>query len=343
MALPNARRALRVVGFTALVLVAILAAGLVAKPPAPQGAAPATTSSHPPWEQLMGRSVQARKAGDVREAERLLQQAVKVSEAFGPRDMRHAHTRMAQAEFYLWSGQPVLAEQAYKEAVNIGGASGGPDHPEMVSLLEGLSNFYYYRERYDEVAPIYARILQVVRVATPRDRHEEARRLRNLAQVHQLRGRYAEAEAPFLQALQLVETSPRRSAGEIAEYLQAAAECYRAWGKAKLAVPFAARALAMIEGLAGPDTLDVVPYLRTLAESRADAGESRQAVVLYKRAIAIVEQVYGAEHSDLTPFLLGLSATLENQGSLREADGLRARAKRITDAAAPTREIRTNP
>ena len=169
----------------------------------------------------MGRSVQARKEGAIREAEMLLQQAVDVAATFGPNDMRRAHTRMGQAEFYLWSGHPERAEQAYIEAVTIGEATGGADHPEMVSLLEGLANFYYYRERYDEVAPLYVRILEIVRVATPHDRHEEARRLRNLAQVHQLRGSFAEAEPKFLHALRLVEASPNRSSGEVAEYLQA--------------------------------------------------------------------------------------------------------------------------
>jgi tetratricopeptide (TPR) repeat protein len=332
---PNARRALYLGCFAALALVAIIAAGLAAKPPATQGAAPtgAAPSPGPTWEQLMGRSVQARKAGAIREAEILLQQAVGLAATFGPHDMRRAHTRMGQAEYYLWSGQPQLAVQAYKEAVTIGEATGGANHPEMISLLEGLANFYYYREHYDEVAPLYARILEIVRVATPHDAHEEARRLRNLAQVHQLRGRYAEAESRFLHALRLIEASPKRSPGEVAEYLQAAAECYRAWGRAKLAEPLAARALELIEGLAGPDTLDVVPYLKTLAEVSMEMGRPLRAAALYERAITIVERVSSAEHSDLAPFLVGLSAALRAQGKLREADTHGMRARRITEAA----------
>jgi tetratricopeptide (TPR) repeat protein len=222
----NARRVLYLLGFAALTLAAIVAAGLSSGPRAMQGAAPpgAAPSSAPTWEQLMGRSVQARKAGAVREAEVLLQRAVSVAATFDAHDMRRAHTRMAQAEFLLWSGQPELAEQAYREAVKIGESTGGADHPEMVSLLEGLANFYFYRERYDEAAPAHARILEIVRVATPHDPHEEARRLRNLAQLHQLRGAHAEAEPHFLHALRLIEASPKRLPGEAAEYLQAAAE-----------------------------------------------------------------------------------------------------------------------
>src|SRR5687767_2306652 len=105
MANPNARRVLYVVGFAALALAAIIAAGLSSGQQATQGAAPtgAAPSSAPTWEQLMGRSVQARKAGAVREAEILLEQAVIVAASFGPHDMRRPHTRMAQAEFHLWS------------------------------------------------------------------------------------------------------------------------------------------------------------------------------------------------------------------------------------------------
>ena len=48
-------------------------------------------------------------------------------------------------------------------------ATGGAAHPEMISLLEGLANFYFYRERYDEAAPVLARIVEVVRSASPHD------------------------------------------------------------------------------------------------------------------------------------------------------------------------------
>ena len=335
MTISNSRRVLYVIGFAALVAAAIIVARLSSGMRTTQGAAPAgaAPSSAPTWEQLMGRSVQARKAGEIREAESLLEQAVILAATFDAHDMRRPHTRMAQAEFHLWSGRPELAEEAYKEAVTIGESTGGANHPEMVSLWEGLANFYYYRERYDEVVPIYARILQTVRVATPPDPHEEARRLRNLARVHQLRGKYAEAVPHFLHALRLIETSPRRSPGEIAEYLQAAAECYRAWKKPSLAEPLAARAVVLIEGLAGPDALDVLPYLETLAKVSADAGKPQRAVGVYEREIAIVERVSGADNSDLAPYLHGLADALRAQGKLREAQTHGTRAAAITDSS----------
>jgi tetratricopeptide (TPR) repeat protein len=328
----NVRSGSYALGLAAFAVLAIVGADFASKSDATPGAAPsgAAPVSEPTWEQLMGRSVQARKAGAVREAENLLQRAVEVAATFGPHDMRRPHTRMAQAEFHLWSGQPELAEQAYREAVTIGESTGGPQHPEMVSLLEGLANFYYHRERYEDVAPLYARILEIVRVTTPHDAHEEARRLRNLAQVHQLRGKYTEAEPHFLRALRLIEASPKRSPGEIAEYLQAAAECYRAWRKPGEAEPLAARALELIEGVAGPTALDVVPYLETLAKATMETGRPQRAVVLYERAIAIVERVSGTEHSDLAPFLLGLSGALRMQGKLREAETHSSRATRLT-------------
>jgi tetratricopeptide (TPR) repeat protein len=306
----NARRALFGVGSCALILAAILAARPVAQTSAKQGAAPSEDAPAPvvTWQQLMGRSVQARKAGAIREAEKLLQQAVSLAATFDAHDMRRAHTHSGLAEFHLWSGQPELAEQEYKQAVAIGEAAGGTNHPEMISLLEGLANFYFYRERYAEVLPIHSRILEVVRGTTPYDPHEEARRLRNFGLVHQLQGMHADAQAQFLQALRLIEASPNSTPGELAEYLQAAAEGYRASGKAKMATPHAARALELMEKLAGPDTLDVVPYLKTLADVSLESGQRQRAAGLYQRAFSIVEQVSGAGHSDLEPYALGLAA-----------------------------------
>ena len=169
----NARRALYGAGFCILILAAILAVRPGVEPSTMQGAAPTgdAPSPAPDWQQLMGRSVQARKAGAIHEAQQLLQQAVNLAATFGPHDMRRAHTRSGLAEFHLWSGQPELAELEYKEAVSIGEATGGANHPEMISLLEGLANFYYCRERDDEVRPIQSRILEIIRGTTPRDPH----------------------------------------------------------------------------------------------------------------------------------------------------------------------------
>jgi tetratricopeptide (TPR) repeat protein len=307
----NARRALWVVGPGALVLLAIVA-NLAYGPSATEGTASAgaAPSPAPDWEQLMGRSVQARKAGAVTEARDLLEQAASLARTFDPHDMRRARTRMGEAEFHLWSGEPELAERAYQDAVSIGEMTAGPHDPRMVSLLEGLANFYYYRARYDDAVPIFRRILDIVRGANPYDAHEEARRTRDLARVHELRGRFAEATPLYLQALRLVDSSARQFPGEAAEYQQAAATCYLAWGKARLAEPLAARALTSVEGLAGPTALDVVPYLKTLADARLQAGKPASAARLYERAIAIVERNYGAGHSDLAPFLSGRGAAL---------------------------------
>jgi tetratricopeptide (TPR) repeat protein len=327
----NGRRVPWVVGLGALTLM-VFVISLVSRPPASRATTPASAAPAlaPTWEQLLGHSVQARKAGAVAESWDLLQRAVALARTFDAHDIRRARTRIAEAEFHLWSGQPQLAERAYTDAVALGETTAGPLHPEMVSLLEGLANFYYYRERYDEAAPLFSRILEIVRVANPYDSHEEARRTRNLAQLHQLRGGFAEAMPLYLHALQLVDESHQQYPGETAEYQQATATCYLAWGKAKLAMPHAARALASVESFAGTDALDVVPYLKTLADARLQAGEPASAARLYERAIAIVERISGAGNSDLAPYLSGLGAALRAQGKRHEADGYLARAHEVT-------------
>jgi len=334
-----ARRALFVGCVAVLVLLAIIAAVPGSRHDS-TGAAPtgAAAPAGPSWEQLMGQSVQVRKAGEIREAEILLERATSLSETFDVHDMRRAHTRMGLAEFHLWNGQTELAEREYKEAVTIGAAAGGADHPEMIRLLEGLANFYAHRQRYDDAVPILTRILEIVRSARPRDPHEEARRLRSLAQVQQLRRHHSEALLLSMEAVRAVETSPDRSSDEIAEYLQAAAESYLTAGRARTAKPVAARALALMESLTGPESLAVVPYLKTLAEASMGSDDSRRAADLYRRAIIIVERTSGATHTDLEPFLSGLSSALRAQGQLREADRVLARARRISADASRPRE-----
>jgi tetratricopeptide (TPR) repeat protein len=340
MPVPNARRALYRTGLAAMALLAFFAAGFATRPAPSQGAATEELASRPTWEQLMGRSVQARKAGAVRDSEALLEEATALVNSFGPNDLRRAHHRLGQAEFHLWSGRPELAEPAYRDAVRIGESIVGGDHPEMISLLEGLANFYYYREQYDYAMPIFMRLLNIVRAARPYDPHEEARRLRNLAQLERLRGRHENATSFHLQALKLVEGSPRASAGEVAEYLQGAAESYLAWGRARLAQPLATRSVALIETLAGPESLDVVPHLKTLAQATMDSGDPARAAKLHERAIAIVERVSGPAHSDLAPHLLGLATALRSLDRMREAELHAARAARVTrgpaDSGPPT-------
>lgn len=327
--MPQARGTLQVVYATALALMLVVAF-LVWRPGVVSGGARsgAPPAPIPSWEQLMGRSVQARKAGAIPEAEQLLQQAAALSASFDARDIRRAHTRLGFAEFYLWSDRPQLAEQAYLEAVAIGEAAAGPHHPETVSLLEGLANFYYYRNRYDEAAPIFMRILEIARTSHPHEPLEEARRLRNLARLEQLRNRHAEATSMFHEALRLVEATAQRSPSELAEYVQATAESYLAWQKPELARPLAERALHLAERLSGPDALDVVPYLRTLADAYLATDEPRAAMRIYERAIGILARISGPDHSDLDPFRSGVRAALDRLGTVDPATSVAPSGRR---------------
>ena len=289
------------------------------------------------WQMLMYQSQRARRSGALDDAERLAGQALDLAGNFGPADACLAKSQVQMAEIYRQQGKTDLAEQTYKHAIASYEKAAGTNNPDLIMPLESLANFYYYTKvRYDQVASLYQRILDIVRAAPAPDPLEAARWERNLADVYHLQKQDAQAETFYKLALSTVETATNSSEGDKVQYLQALADLYRTGAKYDEAEDMAKRSLAIREKAIGPDAgpdaeLDVAVCCDSLAQIYLAWNKPDQAELFYNRSLPIVEKVAGAESPDLMPRLMGLATALRAQKKYAEAEVQYKRALAITE------------
>jgi tetratricopeptide (TPR) repeat protein len=288
------------------------------------------------WQMLRDASVRAMRANNMDEAKQLCNEAMKLAGKFGPTDMRPAQSQMLMAELYRWEGKHDLAEQTFKDAIALGEKAGGPNHPDMVMLLDHLANFYYFtRVRYDQVALLYQRMANIVESSPELDDTELAWRTLNLGIVYQRMGQYAQAEPFFKRALALGE----KENYDVPHFLLSMATFYREWGKYDQAEPLAKRALVIQEKKAaapdaGPDPqLNMGLCLDGLADIYLAWGKYEQAETLYHRSVAIIEKFEsgGADSPALPLRLTSLAEVLRAQGKYDEAETQYKRALTVTE------------
>jgi len=274
------------------------------------------------WEKLTASAVIAMKAGENDEALRICSEAMNMTGQGSPGDTRPAKTYMLMGEIHRWGKRIDLAEESYKQAVTSCEKAVGSNHPDMTIPLDALANFYYFTlNRYDLVAPLYQRILNIVENQPDRNDREAAIRARNLAEVYLLQKQYEQAEPLFRQALFLSE----KTNDDLPNYLLSLAECYRLWGKCEMAEPPAKRALMIRERAATPDggqdaQLDLAVCLDGLARIYLTCGKYDEAQALYNWSFETVEKTAGENSPDLVPRLAGLADALRLGGKLDQAE-----------------------
>jgi tetratricopeptide (TPR) repeat protein len=209
----------------------------------------------------------------------------------------------------------------------------------MIAPLEGLANFYYYTKvQYDQVAPLYQWILNIVQAGPAPENANVAVWSRNLAVVYRLDNQNTMAETFYKLALAEIETATNSTEADSVQYLQGLAEFYQAWNKCEEAEPLAKRALAIREKAAASDTepdaqLDVAVCCDSLGQLYLAWNKPGLAETCYNRSLGIVEKITGAESPDLTPRLMGLAAALRSQKQYDKASAQYQRALAISEKA----------
>ena len=286
------------------------------------------------WEQLMTGTMKALRANNVPESVRLCDEAVGLAGTFGPADTRLSQSQVLRAEVYMWEKKNDLAEQTFKQAIANCERATGSNDVALVHPLSSLANFYYFVVvRYDQVIPLFQRILIIVENASQRNNRDIIMWSRNLGMIYQQTGRYAPAEPLFKRAVTLAEQT---DAEWLPHELLTAADFYQAWGKYEQAEALAKRALTIREQALQPSwgvdaQLDVAVCLNGLGTIYLAAGKPDQAEAVYRRSLALIQTFMSADQADLAPHLEGLAAALRAQRKYDQAEPLYQRALAITE------------
>ena len=286
------------------------------------------------WEQLMTGTMKALRANNVAESVRLCDEAIGLAGKFGPADTHLSQSQVLRAEVYMWEKKNDLAEQTFKLAIASCEKAAGSNDIVLVHPLSSLANYYYFvAVRYDQVIPLFQRILKIVENAPQRNNRDLIMWSRNLGMVYQQTGRYAEAEPLFKRAVALADQT---DAEWLPHELLTAADFYRAWSKYDQAEALAKRALAIREKALSPTAgvdaqLDVAVCLNGLGAIYLAGAKPEKAEAAYHRSLAMVQTFMSADQADLTPQLEGLAAALRAQGKYDQAEPLYKQALAITE------------
>ena len=165
----------------------------------------------------------------------------------------------------LEAGKDAEAEELFRKALEIGDRTVGPDHPDMILLVNDLTRIYLKQSAYASAEPLLLRLLEMKR-SKGEDHPEVATVMASLATVRQALGRHESAEQLWRRVLEIRERSLAPNHFAIATALEHFGEACSARGKIRDALAAFQRAHTIRERTLGSDHTS----LRTSRERIAD-------------------------------------------------------------------------
>jgi TonB family protein len=172
---------------------------------------------------------------------------------------------LRQGALKLEAGNDAEAEEFFRKALEIGDRTVGPDHPDMILLVNDLTRIYLKQSAYASAEPLLLRLLEMKR-SKGEDHPEVATVMASLATVRQALGRHESAEQLWRRVLEIRERTLAPNHFAIATALEHFGEACSARGKIRDALAAFQRAHTIREATLGSNQ----PSLRTSRERIAD-------------------------------------------------------------------------
>jgi TonB family protein len=172
---------------------------------------------------------------------------------------------LRQGALKLEAGNDAEAEKFLRKALEIGDRTVGPDHPDMILLLNDLTRIYLKQSAYASAEPLLLRLLEMKR-SKGEDHPEVATVMASLATVRQALGSHESAEQLWRRVLEIRERTLAPNHFAIATALEHFGEACSARGKIPDALAAFQRAHTIRERTLGSDHSS----LRTSRERIAD-------------------------------------------------------------------------
>jgi len=172
---------------------------------------------------------------------------------------------LKQGAAKLEAGNDAEAVDYLRKALEIGDRTVGPDHPDLIILLNDLTRIYLRQSAYAAAEPLLLRLLEMKR-SKGEDHPEVATVLASLATVRQGLGRHESAEQLWRRVLDIRERTLAPNHFAIATALEHFGEACSARGKIREALAAFQRALTIRERTLGAEH----PSLRASRERIAD-------------------------------------------------------------------------
>jgi tetratricopeptide (TPR) repeat protein len=194
---------------------------------------------------------------------------------------------------------------------------------EAVARLKTHTGFHLEnRARYEEVEPLYAQALQLMKKLFGEEHPDVALMTNNLAELYHAQGRYEQAEPLLEQALELRRRLRGEEHPEIAASINNLAALYHVQGRYEEAELLFEKSLKLWKKLFGTEHPGVTHSLNNLAELYRVQERYEEAKPLLDEALELTKRLRGEEHPDVAISMNNLALLYHAQEQYEEAESL---------------------
>ncbi len=235
-----------------------------------------------------------RGMGSYQQAETLLQQSLKLSEAvWGEESSQVARALNNLGVVYDDQGQHGKAIQLYEQALEIKEKTLGKDHLDVATSLNNLGVSYKAQKQDDKAIRFYEQALEIRKKALGENHPVVATTLSNLAGVYYDKGQHDKAAPLYEQALEIRKKTLGEKHPAVAASLSSLATVYDDKGQHDKAAPLYEQALEIRKEALGEKHPDVATTLSNLARVYYSKGQYGKAIKFYKQVLEIRKKAPG--------------------------------------------------
>jgi tetratricopeptide (TPR) repeat protein len=225
------------------------------------------------------------------------------------------------------------AKALYEEALAIGEATLGADHPGLAAALSGLGGVHRQTGDYAQAKVLLERAIATLGTALGTEHPNVAMAFNNLAIVHKATGAYEQAIALNEQALVILENALGPVHPDVAAVLINLGTSYETVDVYDEKIASFERALAIEEHVHGPHHPTVALILGNLVSAYNVTGAYDEAIALGERALVASQKALGPEHTNVGAVLTNLGTAHWSKGQYEQAKSMQERALVIFEKA----------
>jgi tetratricopeptide (TPR) repeat protein len=287
------------------------------------------------WKRFNDAGWVAVQDGRIKDAEKLLEEAVKEGERLGRDDPRLGLSLAQLAWLRMQEKKPAEAAELAGRALTLFDKPSDRDTPEEARALNVLARLAQEQKKNAEAEALYKRALAVEEKVSGREHAGVAQLLSNLGVLYQSQGRYEEAESAFQRALAIRQKAFGSSSVQAAVSLSQLGILAHDRHHDKEAEPLLRKALEIRQKALPVDDPDMVLSLNNLATLYADQGRYKEAEPLLREALAARERTLGRDHLKVAAVLYNLASLYKDQHKYKLAASNADRALKIRESKAP--------
>lgn len=286
----------------------------------------------------------ASEQGNFRDAERWLEEAVKIRQEYlGEGESVTLYSMNNLALAYSDMGKPKEAVKLQEQVVEkINKKEGGENNPDSLEAMSQLANMYLAVGMWLEAESLGKRVVENSEASEEEEEEDILRRSISLAEIYKSTGKHNLAQAlaeRVVQRLQgmiseedknrLQENADGRDKQALSSVLAALlaamhtlAMIYREQGKLEKAALMGKQVMdarAKILGKLHPNTLDIISDMALIYE---DEGQFEEAQRLGEWIVGTSETTLGQEHPSTLSSIANLASVCEKMGQLEKAESL---------------------